>query len=366
MKKNTDFIYVLRFIAALFVVFSHYSPIRNSLINNGGEAVSFFFLLSGFILVIAYEKQITQNNLSVISFYVKRLARIYPLYLLSLLLTLSYHFFVHNNHSHLGLKLPFELFMVQTWFYPGSINYPDWSISCELFFYLLFPIYILKLKNVPINYALLMALTLIVFTVLMSYLLDGFSFLSLKTDLKGGYLYQHPIVRFPVFFLGNVLGFMYLKNIEIPKKYNILMLILGSVCIAFWTLKPVAYGLSIKQLGLLLIYTSLIFSLFQHESWANKYLVNKGFMLLGEISYGVYLLQFPVSSFVFSFTHKLSPINQFLLFLIVLVGFSYCTYEYFEKPFRAKIVSVYTHFSMVEKDILIQNTEGAVELKIKN
>jgi peptidoglycan/LPS O-acetylase OafA/YrhL len=134
MKKNTDFIYLLRFIAALFVVLSHYSPIRNSLINNGGEAVSFFFLLSGFILVVAYEKQINQNNFSIIGFYVKRIARIYPLYLFALFLTLSCHFLIHTNHTHLIFKLPFELIMLQTWFYPGSINHPAWSIRCELFF----------------------------------------------------------------------------------------------------------------------------------------------------------------------------------------------------------------------------------------
>lgn len=358
MKKNTDFIYLLRFIAALFVVLSHYSPIRNSLINNGGEAVSFFFLLSGFILVVAYEKQITQNNLPVISFYVKRIARIYPLYLFALFLTLSYHFLIQNSHSHLGLKLSFELFMVQTWFYPGSINYPDWSISCELFFYLLFPMYILKLKDLNINYALLMASTLIIFTVLISYLLDNLSLFSLKTDLKDGYLYQHPIFRFPVFFLGNVLGFMYLKNVEIPKKYLLVMLILGSICIAFWTLKPVTYGLSIKQLGLLFIYISLIFSLLQNDVLANRYLTNRVFILLGEISYGIYLLQFPVFSFVFLFTPNLSPINQFLTFLITLFCVSYITYAYLEKPLRAKIVAVYIHFSMVKSNILMQNTEG--------
>ena len=360
MKKNTDFIYLLRFIAALFVVFSHYSPIRNSLINNGGEAVSFFFLLSGFILVIAYEKQINQNNLSIIGFYVKRLARIYPLYLLSLFLTLSCHFLIHTNHTHLALKLPFEMFMVQSWLYPGSINYPAWSISCELFFYLLFPIYIFKLKKTKTNYALLMALTLIVFTLSMSYLLDHLSFLSSKNDLKGGYLYQHPLVRFPVFFLGNVLGFMYLKNVFIPKKQLWALLILGSICIAFWTLNPVAFGLSIKQLGLLCIYTSLIFTLLQNETMANKYFTNKVFIVLGEISYGVYLLQFPVSSFVLLFAHNLSPINQFVIYLIVLLLLSYFIYKYFEKPFRSKIVSAYSKFLVRKSDILMQNTEGAL------
>jgi peptidoglycan/LPS O-acetylase OafA/YrhL len=208
-----------------------------------------------------------------------------------------------------------------------------------------------------------MAFMLIIFTLSMSYLLDHLSFFPLKTDLKGGYLYQHPLVRFPVFFLGNVLGFMYLKNVEIPKKHLLAMLVLGTICIAFWTLQPVAFGLSVKQLGLLFIYTSLIFSLLQSDALANKYLTNRTFITLGDISYGIYLLQFPVSSFVLLLAHNLSSINQFLIFLITLIGLSYITYVYLEKPLRIKIVTAYSVFLTAKNNVLMQNTEGSNLIK---
>lgn len=342
MKKDTNFIYLLRFIAAILVVVNHYSPIRNVLVNNGGEAVSFFFLLSGFILVVAYEKQIVQNNLALGTFYVKRIARIFPLYLLALFLTLSYHFLIQYSHSHLAFKLPLEVLMIQSWFYSGSINYPAWSISCEFFFYLLFPLYILKLKNRSLRSAIYIAITLLLTIMATSYFLESMSYPFLRPDLKGGFLYQHPIVRLPMFFWGNVLGFMYIKNVTIPTKQLILMLLTGCLCIFLWTFKPLVIGMSLKQLGLLFIYTVLIVSLLQNESFSIKYLNNKHFTLLGDISYGVYLLQFPISSFVLIYTNDFTTWQSFTVFIIILLVASYFVHEYFEKPLRSKIVDDYT------------------------
>ena len=344
MKNNTDFIYLLRFIAALLVVLKHYSPIRNVFINNGGEAVSFFFLLSGFILVVAYEKQIVQKTLSAPLFYVKRIARVYPLYLFALILALGFHFFVKNSNTHVPLKLSFELFMLQTWVFPGAINYPDWSVSCEFFFYLLFPVYILKLKEITLSKSILLAFFLLISALSFSYLLENYTHPALRPDLKEGYLMYHPILRFPVFFWGNVLGLMYLKNIKITTLQNVMLLLLGCSCIYLWTLKPVEMGLSFKQLGFVFIYTALIVVLLQNETFSMTYLSNPLFHLLGDISYGVYLLQYPVSSFVLMFVPNFETIPYFLLYIIVLLALSYWTFQYLEKPLRSKIVAFYSNY----------------------
>src|SRR5690554_4577142 len=54
-----------------------------SLFNNGGVAVTFFFVLSGFLItyLLLKEKQATQN-VSIKKFYFKRVLRIWPLYFL--------------------------------------------------------------------------------------------------------------------------------------------------------------------------------------------------------------------------------------------------------------------------------------------
>jgi peptidoglycan/LPS O-acetylase OafA/YrhL len=356
MKKNTDFIYLLRFLAAISVVFYHYSPLRNTFVNNGNEAVSFFFLLSGFILVVAYEKQITQNNLSVIPFYVKRIARIYPLFLLALLLTLAYHFLIHNEHTRLQQKLPFELMMLQTWFYPGSINYPAWSISCEIFFYLLFPLYILKLANIRLQSAIKWAIVILIVTVSCSYFLENISNSIFKEELKQGYLYQHPVFRFPIFFCGNVLGLMYIKNVKVPFLQLLGLFLLGCLFVYLWTFKPTHIGSSFKQVGFLLIYVVLIVVLLQNEDFSIKYLSNKLFTALGDISYGIYLLQFPMSSFILVFTKDFATGTHFLIYLLALLFTSYFTYQYFEKPLRLKITILYNSTTKYEGVMVIKQT----------
>jgi peptidoglycan/LPS O-acetylase OafA/YrhL len=343
MKNNTNFIYLLRFIAAIFVVFYHYSPVRNVLIDNGDEAVSFFFLLSGFILVIAYKNEIFEDNPSIISFYVKRIARIYPLYFLALFLTLGYHFFVHHEHTHLQQKLPFEILMVQTWFYPGSINYPAWSISCEIFFYALFPLYIFKLKNLSLKLAITLATLMLLGTTLFSYFALDISNSLLKPSFKDGYLYQHPIFRFPVFLVGNVLGLMYLKNIKISTLLLLGLFLMGCLSIFLWNFKAIHIGSSLKQVGFLFIYVVLIVILLQNEAFSMKYLSNKKFTLLGDMSYSIYLLQFPISSFVLIFTKDFATGIHFFTYITLLFFCSFIAFQYFEKPARTKIVVFYNN-----------------------
>jgi peptidoglycan/LPS O-acetylase OafA/YrhL len=337
MKTNTEFVYLLRFIAAILVVFRHYSPIRNVVIDNGDSSVGFFFLLSGFILVVAYSEQIMSEKLDVFNFYLRRFARIYPLYLLALILTLFFHFFIKNGHTHLAFKLPFELLMLQSWFYPGSINYPAWSLSCEIFFYFLFPFYILKLKNLRLKNAIFIAVFTILTSVLISYFIYNFPINFIKNDLKTGYLIEQPFLRICVFLLGNVLGFIYLRNIPLPKKLLIALFLCGGICFYLWSLNPIEIGLSLKQLGFTFLHTALIFTLIQNPDFSTKYLSNKFFMTLGDISYGVYLLQYPVYSFTLLFTDKLNPNLQFFIYLIVLILVSFWVYKYFEKPMRHKI-----------------------------
>ncbi len=341
MRNNTDFIYLLRFIAALWVVIKHYSPVRNVLVDNGGEAVSFFFLLSGFILVVAYEKLIKENRLSPVDFYVKRIARVYPLYVFALSLTLAFHFFVQSGFSNLPRKLPFELLMVQSWFYSGSINYVAWSISCELFFYILFPLYIVKWQKVSLRKSISVATLVLLVGVTVSYVIHASNIPFLRADLKEGYLYEHPIFRIPIFFLGNLLGFLYIRNIKVPATVIIILFLLGCAFLGLFQLHPVFMGLSLKQAGLAALYLCLLIVLLQNTAFSQRYLSHPFFIFLGDISYGVYLLQGAVFSFVLHYTEGVNPLLQFALGLVTLFVLSALTYKILEKPLRSKIVNKY-------------------------
>ena len=131
----------LRFFAALVVVIYHYGQVATKgwplFTRAGPQFVTFFFVLSGFVLTIAYgggAKIKTKPYLGA------RFARVYPLYLLALvscaLVQLSL------GETVRGKDFALNVFLVQTWFPPftPTVNYPGWSISAEAVFYLMFPL----------------------------------------------------------------------------------------------------------------------------------------------------------------------------------------------------------------------------------
>jgi len=114
---------------------------------HGELAVDLFFVLSGFILCHVYEKVPFINFHSVARFYVTRLARVYPLHLVTLFATLiailacpgMADSFRADFFSRKAFIL--NLFLIQNWgFIDVSWNVVAWSISAEWFMYLLFPL----------------------------------------------------------------------------------------------------------------------------------------------------------------------------------------------------------------------------------
>ena len=133
----------LRAVAALGVYLNHFGnpawfPNRLSNIQaNGGFAVPFFFVLSGFVLALAYDG----NTIDARAFYLNRLARIGPTYLVALVIAATY---VSLSGFTFDPVFLVHLFGLQAWF-PTSdsgfaFNSPGWTISVEIFFYAIFPI----------------------------------------------------------------------------------------------------------------------------------------------------------------------------------------------------------------------------------
>jgi len=120
-------------------------PALQSLLRGGYLAVQSFFLLSGFVLARSYAST-RWNRHTLARFVMARFARIYPAYLLSLVL-ISWFVaeFLLNSGRSLHQKatiLTDYAFVLQGW--TGSLNVgwntPAWSLSCEFFFYLCFPL----------------------------------------------------------------------------------------------------------------------------------------------------------------------------------------------------------------------------------
>ncbi|NAE18068.1 acyltransferase family protein [Enterococcus hirae] len=128
---------VLRFAAALFVVLHHsIGPDRPAGIRLGYLGVSFFFVLSGFVLAWSYRPGMRWRD-----FWRNRAARIVPLYWV--MIAAGAVLPMALRVSPLSVTAAFAL--VQAWFPDGNVRYgvhsAAWSLSTEAFFYAVFPIF---------------------------------------------------------------------------------------------------------------------------------------------------------------------------------------------------------------------------------
>jgi peptidoglycan/LPS O-acetylase OafA/YrhL len=151
----------LRFIAAMLVAGGHYTmfeggaPLSLTLETLTGLGMTLFFVLSGFVIHYNYSTTVVRRG-GLRTFFVARFARLYPLYILLFLFDFAYTGLTARTAcGHIGapdgqwLGLIFYLTLTQSWFYAvicraslayqyGPIASVSWSISVEVFFYLVY------------------------------------------------------------------------------------------------------------------------------------------------------------------------------------------------------------------------------------
>jgi peptidoglycan/LPS O-acetylase OafA/YrhL len=155
----------LRIVAALWVVLFHFRPLLaeaapgfNSalapILNAGAQGVDLFFILSGFVLTWNYLDRMGESwsTRSTLRFLWLRLARVWPVYLVTMHLAAAFAIFtlyvgghplpppvIESLNAMSWLK---QVLLTQLWFQPyfdgSSWNGPAWSISAEWLAYLLF------------------------------------------------------------------------------------------------------------------------------------------------------------------------------------------------------------------------------------
>jgi peptidoglycan/LPS O-acetylase OafA/YrhL len=150
MKKpaRLDALTGLRCFAAINIVLFHFSnpnwfgPLA-PVVNAGYASVSFFILLSGFVLGYNYNAKARSGELSNVRFYEARFTRLYPIYLLSLILAFKMIPLEWGDHTHgmfwTGMVL--SPLLLQGWIpeIATFLNTPAWTMSAESFYYLLLP-----------------------------------------------------------------------------------------------------------------------------------------------------------------------------------------------------------------------------------
>jgi len=359
IKQKLDALTSLRFFAALMIVIHHSIGLFGFSKENYppfmfGQAVSFFFVLSGFILAYVYPKLETWSD--VCNFWRARIARVWPALFATLilaiwLLSLSWDY-------KTGLS---NILMVNAWIpYPAyyfSYNSPSWSISTEFFFYLAFPFLIYKWDKTWLI-KLLISGAIVVLLILVSNILKLPSYVSIKDDdiTNTALLYIHPASRIFEFVFGIYIASLWRKKVDGIQwsrsratfyEVGVIFLVGISMHFAFWAKWIIGALLGLPAStwfgasGSMFAFGLLIYVIAIGRGRVSAYLCHPTLILLGEISFSIYLIHqillryYQANITIFPHLH-----NSLLLviFLAVLLLASYLMWAFIEMPGRRFII----------------------------
>ena len=196
----------LRFLIIIFLCLHHFDAFNDlqipgwsevmRILNEGYLSVNFFFILSGFVIQYTYGHQLRQGVLDTKSFLFNRLAHLWPTYLLALVAALVVYTGASALYYLKTSSFWCHVLMVQSWIpdntFAFNFNGAAWSVSTEVFFYLLFPC-LIQLKDRHRN-ALMVGLWGVI---LLNILVMG-----LASPVAGWLFYINPVFRLAEFLLG--------------------------------------------------------------------------------------------------------------------------------------------------------------------
>jgi peptidoglycan/LPS O-acetylase OafA/YrhL len=388
----------LRFVAALSVVISHFAGtwrpgviptgqyahsalmrlagrilthISDSL---GGLAVSVFFVLSGFILVHVYASGEGRLRGTRRAFYVARFARIYPVYLLGLGIALGPYLLQHqcasgNVACATSARIPVilsSLILTQAWdgVHLLYLNGPGWSLSDEAFFYALFPVLVPLVTGVRRRGLVPLIVGLWVLALLPAVLYaiirpDGSHVSDPWAAFWFGMSYYAPLLRLPDFVVGMAFGWLFVQRSRegaavatvaarrVPVVgasigllvLTVLVTVLARLVALPKTLDPLQDALLLPAMAL------LIYTLAWDRGPLARLLGCRPLVALGDASYGLYILHWPLWLWYTRVLHqpsvgdlpRASSLALFVVYVAILSGLSLVSFRFIETPLRLAI-----------------------------
>lgn len=305
----------LRFFAALHVLLFHlqgshhwaFHPALEHILGTGFVSVSFFFVLSGFILTVSYSSRPPRAHL--LSYFTSRFARIYPLYFLGLVLMLPGWLRDWNVGASIATPL-----LGQAWVPPWALawNPPAWSLSVEAFFYFMFPFLLPLVQRAALKRLWTVAFAAWGGGLLLSvaYVLGNPDGLTQVDDSSQAFwlnaLKFHPLIRLPEFVVGMTLGRTILDQ-RWPAIPHLGKLSAGTLVLGLMASHVVPYPVLHNGLFTPLFVMLIASAAQKNSSLLNRTLSHSWLVTLGEASYALYILQTPLLSLVNGLTRRLWP-----------------------------------------------------------
>jgi peptidoglycan/LPS O-acetylase OafA/YrhL len=315
----------LRFVAAAFVMFYHYLPFIQTKIGSsafdffkyGYLGVNFFFMLSGFVIMASAQ------NRSAIKFAVLRALRLYPAFIVCLLITISVLYFLAQPLPSVTAVVLNGL-LVNDYFGIPNIDGVYWTLQAELKFYA--------------------CIFLLIFTGLIhqyKFWLSAWLFIAIAHHFTAQPFFMGWFISPPYsfYFIGGIVAYLLFNN---PK--NGYALIVFVIALTFAILKSWGqidgFMRAVEPLDRLVAsaVTALFFVFFLFLRNINKqFKYTKLMAILGGISYPLYLLHSRAGNATLGFLGDLTDATVALLITVLAVLIiSFIVHYAIEKPlFRA-------------------------------
>lgn len=280
-----------RGIAVLAVIFYH---LPNSKLPGGLQGVTIFFVVSGFLMAKNTIRDEKNRQFSFLHFYYKRIKRIYPFLLFSLVVSI-FILGISNIRliGNIRSELPSLIFGYNNWwqlnqgvsyfdsYFNASLFKHYWSLSVELQFYLIWPFLFIVIKRMRRKQVFYLIYTLIFVSILFSLFLP-----SAKA-------YYHTVAKLFPFLLG-VWG--YFNRITIGRFFEqnsfskIWLLLLASLCLILFPIFPY----TLNELLISICFALLLASVDDVNIAKKTKIASTKLSFVGKISYELYLVHFPV------------------------------------------------------------------------
>ena len=331
----------LRTIAVSAVILFHCGF---SFLSGGFIGVDIFFVISGFLITTLLCRDIQNESFSITAFYAKRLRRLYPALLFTIVVTLvaGYFIFMPDEMKELGQSTVSVVAYVSNVFFWLKSDYFDgpselkpllhtWSLAVEEQFYIVFPLVLLAVQKFWDRISLhhiffLLAISLIGCLVL------------LNIDNSAAF-YLMPF-RAWEFLIGSVCSFVLATPHKIKEhKKNWLSifgmsLIVGSIFV-------IDEGVLFPGLAAIpvTVGTALVIIFTTRGTLVQQFLASKSMVFLGKISYSTYLVHWPIVVFYnYSIIRESTAIEKIGL-CVASFAIGYVFFKFIENSFRTSTIN---------------------------
>ncbi len=367
----------LRFFAAYCVVLHHGETIRHKLglpnfhdysfFQNGTLAVSFFFVLSGFLITYLLLSEIERtNDVSLRKFYLRRILRIFPLYYLlvfiglilipTLLSLINYPNTQPYDTLTGGVLFLFFLSFVVNAAFGSHLLEPLWSIGVEEYFYIIWAPLFKKFKGKNHQNLLIVIISTIV---IKSFLILFFHFFSSENHAFSILKEVILSLKFELMAIGGLGAYAVFKNRNAVEKAFVFTPFFQIVLFALLIIRFFFNNYCVDNQGIIgTFYRGIVFTpvlnIFTEGSLFLWLLLNvsvnpKAFFKLrnpilnklGEMSYGIYMYQMLVifavvltfKKIMLKMDPSVSSVFFYVLVTIGVISVSFLSKKYFEDWF---------------------------------